>query len=66
MSCWVEYWNKDRCLITVVTSYIPKKDDWVKIKTSRMKASRLHKVVNVVHELDTDDPIKEKFKVSVW
>lgn len=64
-TCWVEYWNKDRELMRVITSYVPKKGDFVKIKTKRMKSFQFRKIIEVVHSLDESDTIKEKFLVFV-
>lgn len=64
MSCWIEYWDKDRQLFTIITSYVPKKGDYIKIKLS--KVYKFRKVINVLHIIDKTDEIREKFQVFVY
>ncbi len=64
MSNWVEYWDKDKELVTVVGSYVPKKGDFVKLKLA--KTFRMRKILHVTHEIDkTNIVMKEKFVVIV-
>ena len=63
MSNWVEYWDKDKELVTIVGSYVPREGDFVKIKLS--KVFKIRKVLHVIHQIDKTDTIKERFKVVV-
>lgn len=63
MSNWVEYWDKDRQLMIIVGSYVPREGDWIKVKLR--DKFKLRKVRKVEHLLDKTDNIKEKFRVSI-
>lgn len=61
MTNWVEYWDKDRELVRVVGSYVPRPGDWVNI-TLKNKV-QVRQILQVIHQINKTDLIKEKFKV---
>lgn len=62
MSNLVEYWDKNNLLVTIVGSYVPRKDDFIHLKLR--DKFKIRKVLLVRHEIDkTNEYIKEMFKV---
>ena len=61
MTNWIEYWDMNRELLTIVGSYVPIKGEFVKIKLKNK--FKIRKVIEVIHQIDKTDIIKERFKV---
>lgn len=61
MTNWVEYWDKDRELMRVMGSYVPREGDYVYI-TLKSKV-QIRKVAQVQHLLKKTSLFNERFKV---
>ena len=63
MTNWVEYWDINRQIVTIVGSYVPIKGELVKIKLKNK--FKFREVIEVIHEIDKTDTIQERFKVFI-